>query len=316
MNLLRMFFRNLFLLEEGGAGGGSGGGAGGGAGGGDGGAGGGAGDAWFKGLPDDAVVTVNDQGTEKQIKLKEHPSVGKFKTTADIAKSYVELEQHKGKLESQISKSVVIPGKDAKPEEREAFYNRLGRPEKAEGYKLEDVQGLHQAIKVTPESSKGFFDAAHKLGITQGQANELNKWFLGTLSQSLSAQDKANQDLADKTKNELVQEWGKDYDKNMTMAKRFVEQMGGQEAVNAIGDLGSNPVMLKIFAKAAQSMSEDTVSNLGFNSLNMSPAQAKQKIAEQKDDPKSAYNNENDSKHGQAVTEMRELYKVAYPDQK
>ena len=80
-----------------------------------------------------------------------------------LAKSYVELQTTLG------ADKVALPGKDAKPEEMDAFYNRLGRPDTVDGYELNDWQppeGVPWDMDMTNE----MIGKLHARGLTKAQA--------------------------------------------------------------------------------------------------------------------------------------------------
>jgi len=241
------------------------------------------------------------------VRLKDHPSISKFKSPVELGKSYLELESFRGK-------SVVLPGKDAKPEEITEFYKKLGVPEKPEDYKLTELQGLHESIKISDEGKKAFFDLAKKANLTPSQVDTINQWYLTSMNAATLAQVEANKVALDKAQNELRKEWGTEYEKHLSLASRYVTRFGGPEAVAALGDLGSKPAVLKLFANAAKAMTEDSVEGLGFSSLDATAGSAAQKIKEALGDPKSPYMDANHPKHAEAVKEITELYKIAYPN--
>jgi hypothetical protein len=87
--------------------------------------------------------------------VRENPELARelapFEKLDDLVKAYFD----------QKRKSAV-PGKDAKPEEVEAFWRQLGRPEKPEGYSL-----------AKEENTGTFLAAAHAAGLTDEQASRL-----------------------------------------------------------------------------------------------------------------------------------------------
>ncbi len=120
---------------------------------------------FFDGLSEEnRAVNVNNVAT-----------LSKFKSADELAKSYVNLESKIGE------KGIILP-KEGDPADRERYLNELGRPEAPEGYKLDTIEGLHESITVTPESQAAFQVQAHKMGFTNEQTNELNTWFLNSVS--------------------------------------------------------------------------------------------------------------------------------------
>ena len=258
-----------------------------------GGSGGGEQKPWFDSLPDS---------------LKTDPNITKYKTLDEFASGHVNAVKLIGQ------KGVIIPKPDAPQEDIDKFYNTLGRPEKADGYKLSAVENLHKSIQVTPEAQKAFFDQAHKLGLTNAQADNLNKWYMTVMSQVLTNQDKSNDDRLKEVGTKLQQEWGKDYQQNLTLANRFLEKFGSKDIAEKYLGESADPELIKVVASAAKAFSEDSVQSVGFSTLAASSGEAKRRINEIMNNPKHAYWDGDNPEHGEWIGEngkMRELYKIA-----
>jgi hypothetical protein len=260
---------------------------------------------WVKVLPEEA---------------HKDPNVLKYKTPQEFYEGY------KNQTKLIGAKGVIVPGENAKPEEKEAFYNALGRPAKPEGYKLEPIEGLHKSIEITPESSSAFQAMAHKFGLNNETANGLNQFLMSAVNQVVVNQEKAQQESMLKAETALRQEWGKDYEKNKAAVGKLALTVGGQEFLDAMGGadgLGNNPIVMKVLAKIQGAMSEDQVKNISVGPGSTSKgeesqADALKKIGDIKsmtteERNKHPYWNENDPKHDEAVKEMSRLYGIAYP---
>jgi hypothetical protein len=248
---------------------------------------------WFDSLPDP---------------IKTDPNITKYKNLDEFATGHLNAVKLVG------AKGVIVPKPDAPPEEHDKFYNSLGRPEKPEGYKLSPMENLHKSIQITPESQKVYMEQMHKLGLTNSQADNLNKWYMGVLNQALTSQDQAHEAKLKEVGTKLQQEWGKDYQLNVTMANRLLEKFGGKETAERFLGENADPQLLKVFASVAKVMSEDHVNSLGFSSLASSASEAKQKIREIESNLKHAYYDADHPDHNNWVGEngeMRRLYKIA-----
>lgn len=78
--------------------------------------------------------------------------------------------------EKLIGGAVKLPGKDATDEERAAFFNKLGRPEKEDGYELTVPKELPEDLPYDGERAKSFKSIAHKLGLSAEQAKGVHDW--------------------------------------------------------------------------------------------------------------------------------------------
>src|SRR6185437_3686507 len=99
---------------------------------------------------------------------KQYPTLTKFKDLPSLAKSYAELEKSYGS-------SLRMPAPDAPQEERDAFYSKLGRPESPDKYEIKFGEG----VAVDDKLLGSFREAAHKLGLSQQQAQALGEWWAG-----------------------------------------------------------------------------------------------------------------------------------------
>ena len=247
-------------------------------------------------------------GSIEQIpeEIRNDPNIKKYKDIGELAKGHIETVKLVGR------KGVLVPTEQSSKEEVDKFYNSIGRPEKPEGYKLTKLEKLHPSIKTTPESEKAFFDVAHSIGLTQSQADGLNKWYMETISGGLAKQDEASSEYRKQVETQLRQEWGSEFENNLGMTKRLVVKFGGEKALDEFGDLGNNPAVLKVLHNMAKKMSEDSINHSGFSDLMQTPDTAKAQIKELN---KRIINmNQNDPEYGDLIKKKDMLYKIAYPE--
>lgn len=158
--------------------------------------------------------------------------------------------------EKLLGNAVRIPGKDATPEEREAFLNKLGRPEKVDGYQFTPPKDMPEGLPYDGDRAKAFAGVAHKLGITQEQAAGLHDWFMADSVNAFAgmgeAQKAAMQQRGIAETEKLVKEWGP-LDGDQARAqfeiadKVFTQVPGGQDflqELQAIGLVGPNKEIL------------------------------------------------------------------------
>jgi hypothetical protein len=102
--------------------------------------------------------------------IRENPELARklaaFEKLDDLVKNHFEIERQSG-----------IPGKDAKPEDVEAFWKKLGYPDKPEDYR----------VSKEDRDAATFVSAAHAARLTDGQASALWK----TVSEGTKRQEAA-----------------------------------------------------------------------------------------------------------------------------
>lgn len=193
--------------------------------------------------------------------------------------SYRNLEKFTGGSKSLLE----LPGPDATPEQMDAFYGKLGRPNDPTEYGIQPPEGGD------PELTDWFAKTAHSVGLNAKQAQTLfNQWneMAGGKMQAMEAQA---QQTSEQEIQSLKREWGQAYEKQIDMGKRAVAALGFDESkLSAYEAKLGTAEMLKLFSVLGSKMGEDTFdggdrsgSAGGFGTT---PAQAMQQVADLKAD--------------------------------
>lgn len=249
--------------------------------------------------------------------MRTNPEFKDFKAVPDLAKSYVE----RGKLVGMDK--LPLPKDDAKPEDWDPVFKRLGRPDKADGYKLPELKDLKH-LKAADEGTKklidGFTSTAHKLGLSQKAAEGLYQWYMT----SQDAEVQGSLDAYDRGRLEaeasLKEEYGAAYPQRVEFAHRAVKHFGGDDLVKFLDDtqLGNHPALIRAFAKIGMGMTEEQLVGMSRDHLTKSPQEAKSELDALTTDKAfmEAYNDKGHAGHKGAVAKRSELYALAYPEPK
>lgn len=184
--------------------------------------------AWMQQLPEEMR---NDAALSKQL--------AKFQKIGDMAKSYSELE-------TKLGKSLIKPAEDASDEEKQKFFEKLGKPTTAEGYSIKD------------ENAAAFKEIAYKNNLTDAQAVSLYEQFKSIGEGAIKAQQENLQKQANATTEALKKEYGNHYGEKIEMLRRGVETYGGQELGNLLKESGllANETIVRMFIKLGEQSSE------------------------------------------------------------
>lgn len=212
----------------------------------------------------------------------------------------------------------IIPGEGAKEEDWSPVYDAIGRPKTPDDYKMPELKlkdELKDKVSLDEADLKEFRAYAHSRGITQRQFEDILKYrmdkqikeYEGSLQQAEASR------VEGETK--LRAEWGAKYDENMAMIQKTLKAFGKDL------DLPDDPKqydqrLVRLFSKMAASFSEATLGDLGAGGGgggNMTPDEAKAKIAEIRGNDKHPFNLDNHPDHAQAVVDMSKLYEQAHP---
>tara|TARA_R100001594_G_scaffold52626_1_gene86156 strand:- start:15246 stop:16103 length:858 start_codon:yes stop_codon:yes gene_type:complete len=241
--------------------------------------------------------------------LREEPSLQTFDSVDKLAKSYVNAVK---KIGGDPNTLVKIPQEG---EDKNAFYNQIGRPEQPQDYNFDEIVGDD------PEGTlDGYKEFAHHHGLTQSQAESILNLYGEIQEDEAREYQEAQRQLDINGQIELQKEWGKNFDGKMDMASRAFAEFSTTELKKMMDEtgLGNHPEMLRVFAKVGERLGEDSLivgSGLGANQ--MSPEQARTEIQNRYSDKEfsKAYRDNREPGHRQAMQEMDKLFRIGYPSQ-
>lgn len=257
--------------------------------------------------PNEGTPPAKDTPTDWRTALPEDvrdlPEIKKYKNVGELAKGHV----NQSKL---VGNSIRVPAEDAKPEEWDAFYAKLGRPESADKYEIQAPDDIKHLIN--EERIKAFREFAFKEGFSQKQVASLLKWQAGNIQADLAGMSHSYAE----TVKALKEEWGGAYDRNVGLAMRLVREQGGKDLMEYLDKtgLGNHPALVKFAAKVGNLLAEDGVISGDFEGM-AGPQQAKEQIAEIMGDKNHAYWNAADPGHKQALDRVKALHELAYPNE-
>jgi hypothetical protein len=175
-----------------------------------------------------------------------------WKTPNDAVKSYSELEKSMGGR-------VKIPTDESSAEERNAFYQKTGRPDNPDGYTPEIPEAMEE---FRDEGMEAFVRQALFDGGASKQAGEnLIQGYYNKLNADMAAAKIAGE-------KQLHEEFGADYDANITIADRYFSSADPEYiALMKRAQLLSNPIFIKHnLEKGKQTMSDTLVTGQTANS--------------------------------------------------
>lgn len=238
--------------------------------------------------------------------LRGEPSLQTIRDVASLAKGYVHAQKLVG------GEKIVLPGSNATDADWSAVYAKLGRPEAPDGYELKKPD-LPEGFPYQEEMEKGYKETAHKLGLNAKQAAGLHEWFMQQSLGQHSQMTEQQQAAIVAGQEAIKKEWGAALPQALQSGKRLIEQFGGKE-MQALVDagLGDHPAFMNFVFKMAKQFGEDRIGDRGATMV--TPADALSKINLIRGDKNHPYNQWDHPAHNQAVKELQDLYKLAYPE--
>jgi hypothetical protein len=168
----------------------------------------------------------------------------------DVISSYQNLEKLLGA--DKAGRGVVWPKDEADTDGWNAIYQKIGRPDSPEGYRLPVPEGD------TGEFAKAAAPILHQLGLSTKQAEKLAGWLNEYNSNQLKQYDAGVELALRNDQDALRKEWGNAYDEKTVLVKRAANAIGMTEddladVISAAGYAKTNRWLAVIGEKIGES---------------------------------------------------------------
>jgi hypothetical protein len=242
---------------------------------------------WTADLPEDSRGFVRNKGWAKP---------------ADLLDSYRHLERLVG------AERMALPRDENDRANWERVWNRLGRPEKPEGYKLPmPEKGGDKAL------AKAFAERAHDLGLTAKQARGLTDWWNTAAKGGLDRAERQKQAREAAEIETLQAEFGTAFDGEAAAARRAAHLFGfDAETLTRIEGAIGTAAMLRRFMAIGRALGEDRIEGGADSGFGPSVDAARARIEGLKADP--AWTKRYLGGDEAAKAELQRLMRAAYPE--
>ena len=245
--------------------------------------GGGLSENWRQGLPED---------------IRNEKCLDSIKTIGTLVKSFVSAQKMVG------ANKITLPGENATEEERNAFFNAIGRPETADGYSYEGVE-LPKGVVIDDDTMKEFRSFAHKNGLTQDAFKAAVAFDVERCRKIAEAEAaEANREY-EETLGKLQQDYGANLNTVIAQCNKALETFGLKQLFEDKGLL-SNYTMIKALATIGGKISESRLVSADLTPKGNDP---QSRLNEIMADRNGAYYHRDHPGHDAAVSEVNQLLK-------
>jgi hypothetical protein len=263
-------------------------------------------DDWRATLPEEWTVRLTgDDGTERDIPLRDHPALARYASKDEAVKALVHAQKLLGKTPEGY---VRVPGQDADETQRAAFFSALGRPESPDGYGL-PLLDLPDGFEIREDLTRGLRAKAHELGLTPDQVAGLYQWFLPQVVDAHHAMADETSRLRDRELETLRAVHRGETPRLLDNALRAAQAVGGDELIDALNRTGAGDraAVISAFAKIAPLVLE---SGLRGASSGWGEELTREKLREMMQDPRYRDPARRDPAY---VKQVRQGFESLYP---
>ena len=230
--------------------------------------------------------------------FRNDPNIAKFTEIDALAKSYINATRMIG------TDKVAVPNQNSTEDQWNEVYDKLGRPESADKYKLEVKSDV---VPIEETAVKQFAENAHKLGLNNKQAQGILEFYKNSMEQT-AKQSQIDAETSQVQAQQLLrQEWGKSYDANIQKAASLAKANMKAEVLDMQmkdgSRLGDNPEIIKGFAKIADMLSEDKIIATESENVNQG-RDIEQEISQIMNDKTGPYWNKGHPDHDKIVQQV------------
>lgn len=206
-------------------------------------------------MVEDGLLTADAPVWTDGIAEENRDGVKDFTSVDALAKGY-------GALYAKMGSQVKMPDDTTTDDERSAFYQKLGRPEKADGYtrpELGDGEQFDEAFLTEMAA------VAHAEGVSDKQFGGFIERYIAYQAKSAEAKVATENAEADATQKQLHEEWAGNYDKNLEISKRALRELVPADMKDAFVELiteknlDNNFLFIKAFHSVGAKIMDDTL---------------------------------------------------------
>lgn len=191
-----------------------------------------------------------------------HESLSDIENVNDLTKRFISVGDELRGVKGDLENSVKLLGENPTDEERTAFYMKMGRPEKAEGYELKRLE-LPEGLPYDEALEQKFREFAFTSGMSADTAQKLyglySEHVLGSYNSQIDASKATIKQEQDGAMKVLTEKWGDKTKENIELAVRAQEKIGGEPLKKVLEEygLGDHPVVVELFHTIAASIADD-----------------------------------------------------------
>ena len=185
--------------------------------------------------------------------LRANESLKPFETVADLAKAHLDTTSKLTDAETRLNDYIPKLPDDASDEDRNLYYQALGRPEKSDEYEFD------QEDKNAKEWTGYWKQQFHSLGFTKDQAKRLSGLWNAQMQKMVEAHNAQVQNEVKTSEAKLKTELGDKYETSVELAKRLYQKHLGTEFDKnfAAGSPGNRFDTIRLLLKLAALTGED-----------------------------------------------------------
>jgi hypothetical protein len=195
---------------------------------------------WIAALPDDQ---------------KQNDFVKTFTKPGDFVKTALEIKTERDEIKGKLGNAIFKPDEKATPEQVEAYYRSIGKPEKATDYNFPVIEGMERDPKFTEWAQNTF----HQIGVPKEMGEKVAAAYDNFAAAMVKAQQEADAKAKQEAEAKVKAELGDQYPVALELTKRMLADHATPEEKEflAKSEFGNSPLLARLLFKFAKKTGED-----------------------------------------------------------
>jgi hypothetical protein len=203
---------------------------------------------------------------------------------------------------------VVLPTDKSTKEEWNAFWRKIGAPEKAEDYDVSDDE-LPEQIRASQVTKDNFRKSMLEAGVPKKHFEAAWKFYKENAVSSMNQQVESLKNMRGDSEAKLRSEWGAAYEGKVEGAPKVIDTFFKDKGVRPEFNVLANDIgFIKAMADIAEKIGEDVIA--GKPRVSMTPNEAQTELNTMLMDRKHPFHNELHPEHDAAVDKFADLQRL------
>lgn len=199
-------------------------------------------------------------------RYRNDPNFTKFNSITDVLDSYGNLSKVLGK-----DKAVIPQEGDDYESQMAEYMAKVGRPETAEDYGIEDINLADDGIEAVIETG-AYKEIAHKLNMTDAQAKGVLEYYVNDIKDNQARAQEQAVEAKKSAEAELRKEFGVAYEESLQNANKIFNDMF--PSLKGSSELTRDPDFIRDLVKLSKNFNETSLGKPGVSGVR-TPSEAK-----------------------------------------
>ena len=167
-------------------------------------------------------------------------------------------------LRQKLSRAIFPPSEESSEDEVAVFRRKIGVPESPDAYNVSPPPELAPILAADPKNNlaaRDFAEKMHAAGAPVAAVQAAADWYYERLADQTAEFARQRDAQIREAEENLLKEWGPDYERNLEYARRSAQSFGGDALIECLeqAGIGNDPVVFRALYRIGRELGEDEI---------------------------------------------------------